>query len=111
MRRGATTAFAVLLAAAAEALFGVTESSAACRQQFTNTTCSGIWPWQKCTNHFKTVCDAPTTTSTLIRPGATPQLGNAARPGAPSVSGGRLIGQDGAGLIGQDGAGVHGGRR
>jgi hypothetical protein len=93
---------AVLLAASAVALFGVTESNAACRQQFTNTTCSGIWPWQKCTNHFKTVCDAPAT----IRPGAQPQLGNVARPQTPALAGGRVIGNDGNSIISRDGAGI-----
>ncbi len=33
-------------------------ASAACRQVFTNTTCT-FGPWGKCTNHFQTVCSEP----------------------------------------------------
>ena len=102
MQQGRKLALSLLLAASAIGVFGISDSFAACRQVFTNTTCSGIWPWQKCTNHFKTVCDAPS--SSLIKPGAKPVISNTARPGVPNVAGGRLIGSDSAGIIGHDGS-------
>jgi hypothetical protein len=95
---------ALLLAVGASSFiaFSTEQSSAACRQVFTNTTCD--WLGRNCKNHFKTVCDNPAPASSLIKQGSTPQLGNAARPGSPAISGNRMIGNDGASLIGNDGA-------
>jgi len=108
MRTGTKVALLLAVGASAFIAFGAEQSSAACRQVFTNTTCSGVWPFnQRCTNHFKTVCETtPAPASSLIKQNTMPQINNAARPATTSVTGGRLISQDGAGLISQDGAGM-----
>jgi len=101
------------LAASAIALFSATNASAACRQQFTNTTCvdSGP-PWarkQTCTNHFKTVCDTPASSlsqskTPALAGGTGPRLAPATNPATAAQRGTPLIGHDGASLIGHDGA-------
>jgi hypothetical protein len=49
--------FAVLTAALTA--LASPQATAGCHQVFSNTTCSGWGPAQRCTNHFRTVCDAP----------------------------------------------------
>lgn len=102
MKRGGALALAALLAGSAVVLLGAADANAACRQVFTNTTCSGIWPWQKCVNHFKQVCDSPASSS-LIKPGARPVLNtNPNLAGRPATAN-KLITNDGGSLIGHDG--------
>ena len=99
-----------VFAASAVLVTGVLTSgpaSAACRQVFTNTTCTGggwMQPKQVCTNHFKTVCDE-------ARPAIQTRLAPNHQPPKPVIapnSGGRLIGNDSAGVISRDGAGLIG---
>jgi hypothetical protein len=90
----------VASAVAATSLFAASGANAACRQQFSHTTCSGFGPWQKCVNHNKTVCDAPRI-ETRVAP-QPPQNRVAIQPNA----GGRLIGNDGSTLAPNNSNGI-----
>jgi len=98
-----------LLVSGAGMIFAATGASAACRQVFTNTTCTP-GPFGHCTNHFSTVCDQPA--PPLVKNTAPPPI---VKPSTGSSlinhSGAGLVGNAGGTLVGQDGAGLTGGRR
>jgi hypothetical protein len=76
-------------------LFAASEASAACRQQFSHTTCLPFWQGGKCTNHFKNVCDAP---AAIIAPGARPGIPSNPGSNNSQLRGGNLITQCGIGF-------------
>ena len=88
----------------------VTPAQAACQQVFVNTTCSGWGPLQKCTNHFRTVCQNVAPPVAVLRPGM-PAVANNAAAAAASRNGAGILGNSSSGLIHQDGSGLigHGG--
>jgi hypothetical protein len=100
MLRGTKLALAVFVAASGLSLIGISGASAACRQQFTNTTCD--WLGRNCVNHFKTVCDAPVAPPKLViapvKPIVTPGGG------AGLVGNAGIITHDGGSLIGASGS-------
>jgi hypothetical protein len=77
-------------------------ADAACRQQFSHTTCLPFWQGGTCTNHFKNVCDAP---PPRIDARLAPQV-NQNRPVIQPNVGGRIIGDAGASLSSNKGAGL-----
>ncbi len=79
----------------------VTPAQAACQQVFVNTTCSGWGPLQKCTNHFRTVCQNAAPPVAVLRPG-TPAVANNAAAAAAAAAANR----NGAGVLGNSAAGV-----
>jgi hypothetical protein len=72
-RRGIKTALSMLVAASSLALVEISDASAGCSQQFTNTTCD--WRGANCVNHFKSVCtnNAP---PVALAPSAKPVIAN-----------------------------------
>ena len=88
-------------------LAAATTAEAACRQQFSHTTCLPFWQGGTCTNHFKQVCDAPVAKIAVPPPQNRVTV-------QPNVNAGRLIGNDGStlisnnrgGVIARDGAGL-----